>query len=94
MVFKNDAAPDQDARTAAIKAFFDFFYDCERYSDYMVYEGFLPATLDASDNLSSNAEKYIKGGTTDVTGDSEYFEFYCSLLPDCGFYPLQNSVAG
>ena len=88
MVFKNDAAPDQDARTAAIKAFFDFFYDCERYSSYMVYEGFLPATTDASDNLSANAEKYIKGGTTDVTGDSEYFTYFCGLLPNCGFYPM------
>lgn len=88
MVFKNDSAKDQDARTKAITAFFDFFYDCERYSSYMVYEGFLPATTDASDNLSANAENYIKGGTTDVTGDSEYFEYFCGLLPNCGFYPM------
>ena len=91
MVFKNDAAPDQDARTAAIKAFFDFFYDCERYSDYMVYEGFLPATLDASDNLSTNAEKYIKGGSDGATGDSEYFKTFCAQLPDCQFYPMQKA---
>ena len=88
MVFKDEDAADQNARTEAIKAFFDFFYECERYSDYMVYEGFLPATTDASDNLSANAEKYIKGGTTDVTGDSEYFKFFCGLLPNCGFYPM------
>ena len=90
MVFKNDAAPDQDARTAAIKAFFDFFYDCERYSDYMVYEGFLPATLDSSDYLASNAEKHKVGGS-DATGNSEYFKTFCAQLPDCQFYPMQKS---
>ncbi len=90
MAFKNDAAPDQDARTAAIKAFFDFFYDCERYSDYMVYEGFLPATLDSSDYLASNAEKHKVGGS-DATGNSEYFKTFCAQLPDCQFYPLSES---
>jgi len=86
MVFKNDKAPDQTARTEAIKAFFDFFYDCERYSDYMVYEGFLPATSDSSDYLASNAEKHKVGGS-DATGDSEYFKTFCAMLPDCQFYP-------
>ena len=57
----------------------------------MVYEGFLPATLDASDNLSANAEKDIKGGTTDVTGDSEYFKTFCAQLPDCQFYPMSKA---
>ena len=90
MVFKNDAAPDQAARTEAIKAFFDFFYDCERYSDYMVFEGFLPATLDSSDNLAANAEKYKVGGS-DATGNSEYFKTFCAQLPDCQFYPMQKA---
>ncbi len=35
-VFKDDSAEDQEARTAAISKFFDFFYDDERYADYMV----------------------------------------------------------
>lgn len=91
MVFKNDSAPDQAARTEAIKAFFDFFYDCERYSDYMVFEGFLPATLDASEYLASNAEKHTVGGSGGATGDSEYFKTFCAQLPDCQFYPLSES---
>ena len=90
MVFKNDAAPDQAARTEAIKAFFDFFYDCERYSDYMVFEGFLPATLDSSDYLASNAEKHKVGGS-DATGNSEYFKTFCAQLPDCQFYPMSKA---
>ena len=90
MVFKNDAAKDQNARTEAIKAFFDFFYDCERYSDYMVYEGFLPATTDSSDYLASNAEKHKVGGS-DATGNSEYFKNFCGLLPNCQFYPMSKA---
>ena len=87
MVFKKDDVKDQDARTAAIRAFFDFFYNCERYSDYMVYEGFLPATSDSSDYLASNAEKHKVGGS-DATGNSEYFKTFCAQLPTCQFYPM------
>ena len=90
MVFKNDSVKDQDARTKAISAFFDFFYDCERYSDYMVYEGFLPATTDSSEYLASSAEKHKVGGS-DATGNSEYFKTFCAQLPDCQFYPLSES---
>lgn len=90
MVFKDEKADDQDARTAAITKFFDAFYACETYSDYMVYEGFLPATLDASDNLAKNAEKYTKGGS-DATGSSEYFATFCAVLPNCQFYPMQKA---
>ena len=89
MVFKDEEAGD--ARTAAITKFFDAFYEVETYSDYMVYEGFLPATQDASDNLAKNAEKYIVGGTEDVTGNSEYFATFCAVLPNCQFYPMQKA---
>ena len=90
MVFKNDSVKDQDARTKAISAFFDFFYDCERYSDYMVYEGFLPATSDSSEYLASSAEKHKVGGS-DATGNSEYFKTFCAQLPNCQFYPMSKS---
>ena len=90
MVFKNDSVKNQDARTEAIKAFFDFFYDCERYSDYMVYEGFLPATTDSSEYLASSAEKHKVGGS-DATGNSEYFKTFCAQLPNCQFYPMSKS---
>lgn len=89
MVFKDEEAGD--ARTAAITKFFDAFYEVETYSDYMVYEGFLPATLSASDNLAANAENYIVGGTEDTTGSSEYFATFCATLPTCSFYPMQKA---
>ena len=89
MVFKDEEAGD--ARTAAITKFFDAFYEVETYSDYMVYEGFLPATLSASDNLAANAENYIVGGTEDKTGSSEYFATFCATLPTCSFYPMQKA---
>lgn len=91
MVFKDDKAPDQAARTAAITKFFDAFYEVETYSGYMVYEGFLPATESGSENLSVNAEKYIVGGTEDQTGSSEYFSTFCGVLPTCSFYPMQKA---
>jgi len=89
MVFKDAKAADQAARTAAISKFFDAFYECETYSDYMVFEGFLPATLDGSDYLAKNAEKHTVGGST-KTGDSEYFATFCAVLPTCQFYPMQK----
>lgn len=89
MAFKDEEAGD--ARTEAITKFFDAFYEVETYSDYMVYEGFLPATQDASENLAANAEKYIVGGTEDTTGNSEYFATFCAVLPNCQFYPMQKA---
>lgn len=89
MVFNDDEAGD--ARTEAITKFFDAFYECETYSDYMVYEGFLPATQDASDNLAANAENYKVGGSDDATGSSEYFKTFCAVLPDCKFYPSERT---
>lgn len=88
MVFKDEEGGD--ARTAAITKFFDAFYECETYSSYMVYEGFLPATQDASDNLAANAEKYTVGGS-DATGSSEYFKTFCAVVPNCKFYPMQKA---
>ena len=89
MVFKDEKA--EDGRTEAITKFFDAFYECETYSDYMVYEGFLPATEDASENLAKNAEKYTVGGDSGATGSSEYFATFCATLPTCSFYPMQKA---
>lgn len=89
MAFKDEEA--DEARTEAITKFFDAFYECETYSDYMVYEGFLPATQDASDNLAANAENYKVGGSDDATGSSEYFATFCAVLPNCKFYPMQKA---
>ena len=90
MVFQDEKAENQEARTAAISKFFDAFYAQETYADYMVFEGFLPATLDASEYLAKNAENHKVGGS-DKTGNSEYFATFCSLLPSCQFYPMQKA---
>jgi len=86
LVFKDEKAADQEARTAAITKFFDYFYECEKYSEYMVFEGFLPVTIDSSELLSQNADKFTKSGSGDP-GDSEYFAMFCELLESCRFYP-------
>ncbi|WP_312265490.1 extracellular solute-binding protein, partial [Oscillibacter sp.] len=41
MCFDNDHS---DEKIEAIKTFFDYFYDDARYSDWVLMEGFLPAT--------------------------------------------------
>ena len=92
MAFKDDDAPDQEARTAAISAFFDYFYDQEVYSEYMVYEGFLPVTSDSSAYLPENASSFNKceanGGTP---GENDYFATWCGMLADCDFYPASRA---
>lgn len=89
MVFKDEDAKDQAARTAAITKFFDAFYEKETYAGYMVYEGFLPATLDASEHLATNADKYID--CNGAPGRNEFFANFCALLPSCQFYPMQKA---
>ena len=43
MAFKDEAAPDQEARNEAIGKFLKFFYDPENYVGWVSMEGFLPA---------------------------------------------------
>ena len=75
-VFKDDSAEDQEARTAAISKFFDFFYDDERYADYMVYEGFLPTTQTAADLLAKEDDTYSS---------------WIDILQSCNFYPATKT---
>ncbi len=86
MAFRDDDAPDQEARTAAISKFFDAFYDADTYAGYMVFEGFLPVTSDSADILVENAEQYQKGGDGGA-GNSDYFDAFCTMLASCDFYP-------
>lgn len=90
MVFKDSAAPDQAARNAAISKFFDYFYNVDNYSKYMVYEGFLPVTSDASAQLAEKADQYTVGGTG-AAGNNEYFATFCNLLTSCKFYPTAKT---
>ena len=86
MAFKDDSAKDQAARTDAISKFFDFFYDTDRYSEYMVFEGFLPVTSDSAALLAQNAEQFEKGGGAGA-GNSAYFADFNEILAACEFYP-------
>ena len=90
MVFKNESAADQAARNAAISKFFDYFYNVDNYSKYMVYEGFLPVTSDASTQLATKADQYTVGGTG-AAGNNEYFATFCNLLTSCNFYPTAKA---
>ena len=89
MVFKDESAKDQAARTAAISKFFDAFYELETYAGYMVYEGFLPATSDASELLATSADKFTD--CNGAAGRSEFFATFCGKLPACQFYPMQKA---
>lgn len=90
MVFKDSTAKDQAARNAAIGKFFDYFYNVDNYSKYMVYEGFLPVTTDASTQLATKANTYTVGGTG-AAGNNEYFSTFCNLLNSCKFYPTAKT---
>ena len=50
-------AEDQEARTAAITKFFDFFYDDARYTEWVDMEGFLPATKTGGEAFSQQLTK-------------------------------------
>ncbi len=90
MAFRNDDAPDQEARTAAITKFFDAFYDADTYAGYMVFEGFLPVTSDSAAILTESADQYTKGDGS-AQGNSEYFATFCDMLNSCNFYPTAKA---
>jgi multiple sugar transport system substrate-binding protein len=69
MAFDND---DSEEKIEAITKFFDFFYDDERYADYMVFEGFLPATSTGAETLAAQDETYAD---------------WIDILSSCQFYP-------
>lgn len=81
---------DEAARLDAVSKFFDFFYDTNRYSEYMVFEGFLPVTTDSSDLLATGADQFTVGGSG-APGDNEYFANFSSILLSCDFYPSSRA---
>ena len=95
MVFDSEVTAsknaDEAARLDAVSKFFDFFYDTNRYSEYMVYEGFLPVTTDSSELLSQSADQFVVGGPDQAPGDSEYFANFSSILLSCDFYPSSRA---
>lgn len=84
MVFREETE-DDTARLAACTKFFDAFYALETYADYMVFEGFLPATLDAGEYLATNADKHTSG--QGAAGDNDYFALFCPMAANAKFYP-------
>ena len=85
MVFRDEDEKNEEARLAACTKFFDAFYALETYADYMVFEGFLPATLDAGEYLATNADKHTSG--QGAAGDNDYFALFCPMAANAKFYP-------
>ena len=76
MAFKDDSAPDQDARNEAIGKFLTFFYDPENYVGWVSMEGFLPAVNSAVEAL--------------VASDPS-FAAWLDVLATCQFYPAAKA---
>ena len=69
MTFDNDYTDDE---LEAITIFYDFFYEDERYSEWVLMEGFLPAT-------STGAEL--------VAAADESMASWIDIVGSCKFYP-------
>ncbi|MBE6971656.1 MAG: extracellular solute-binding protein [Ruminococcaceae bacterium] len=69
MCFKKDGRTDEEL--AAVTTFFDFFYEDERYSDWVIMEGFLPATSAGGEIMAAadpSAAAWI-----DIVGSSKFY---------------------
>lgn len=65
-----------DEELAAITTFFDFFYDDARYSEWVLMEGFLPATISGGE-LVAAADESMAG--------------WLEIVGTCKFYPLAKA---
>ena len=73
MCFDNDHSPE---KLEAIKEFFDFFYEDSRYSEWVLMEGFLPAT---------------KAGGEIVAKEDESMAPWVEIVGSCKFYPTAKA---
>ena len=73
MCFDNDYS---DAEMDAIKTFFDFFYEDERYSEWVLMEGFLPATSTGGEILAKEDESMAS---------------WVDIVGSCNFYPTAKT---
>ena len=73
------------AELAAITAFFDFFYEDERYADWITTEGFLPVTSTAAKYMSKSNPMYNLWGNIVATA---------RLFPSTksGWFEVKDSV--
>ena len=68
MVFDKE---DTDAKTDAIKEFFDYFYEDTRYSDWVIMETFLPATTTGGEIMA--AADPAAGEWIDIVGSAKFY---------------------
>ena len=68
MCFDNDYS---DAEMEAIKKFFDFFYEDTRYSEWVIMEGFLPATK-AGGEIMGKADP-ANAAWIEIVGSSSFY---------------------
>ena len=73
MCFDNDHS---DEKIEAIKTFFDYFYDDARYSDWVLMEGFLPAT---------------SAGGEIVAASDPSMAPWVEIVGSCKFYPTAKA---
>jgi multiple sugar transport system substrate-binding protein len=60
-----------DAELEAITTFFDFFYDDDRYSEWVLMEGFLPATSAGGEAVAAADE--AMAAWVDIVGSSKFY---------------------
>ena len=68
MCFDNDYSEEE---MAAIRTFFDFFYEDARYSDWVLMEGFLPATIAGGETVAA-ADKSL-AAWVEIVGSSKFY---------------------
>ena len=71
MAFKDESAPDQEARNEAIGKFLEFFYRPENYVGWVSMEGFLPAVNSAVAALVEADPSF--GAWRDVLGSCQFY---------------------
>ena len=73
MCFDNEYS---DEEMEAIKTFFDYFFEDERYSAWVEMEGFLPATKTGGEALAAKDESMAE---------------WIDIVGSCKFYPTAKS---
>ena len=68
MCFDNDYS---EAEMTAIRTFFDFFYEDSRYSDWVLMEGFLPATVAGGEAVAAADESLA--AWVEIVGSSKFY---------------------
>jgi len=68
MCFDNGYSEEE---LAAVTTFFDYFYEDERYSDWVLMEGFLPATIAGGETVAAADESMA--AWVDIVGSSKFY---------------------